>query len=361
METKKTGLYEVHKQLGGKLVEFAGYYMPIQYKGIIEEHRRVRTTAGLFDVSHMGEFFFHGATAEAFLQRMTINDVTKLAVKQVQYSAMCYEDGGIVDDLLIYRFPNHFLMVVNAANLQKDWEWLQAHTTPDVTMENRSDECALLALQGPQSMQILQTLTKLDLSKLEYYWLDEAEVVGEPMMVSRTGYTGELGYELCFPMAKAPKIWDAVMQAGKPYDVEPIGLGARDSLRLEMKYCLYGNDIDAGTNPLEAGLGWITKLKKNDFIGRDALLKVKEQGLKRKLIGFELKEKAFPRHGYTIWADGGKVGQVTSGTYSPMLDKGIGMGFVPVALAEIGTDIQIEIRNARIPARICETPFYKHP
>ncbi len=359
MEIKKTGLYEVHKQLGAKIVPFAGYYMPIQYQGIIEEHRCVRTAAGLFDVSHMGEFFISGPGAEQFLQWMTINDVSKLAPKQVQYSAMCYEDGGIVDDLLVYRLPNYYMMVVNAANLQKDWEWLQAHKNADVTLENRSDECALLALQGPKSMEILQTLTDLDLSKIAYYWLEEGKVAGEQMIISRTGYTGELGYELCFPMQRAAKIWDAIMTAGKPFGLTPIGLGARDSLRLEMKYCLYGNDIDATTNPLEAGLGWITKLNKGDFIGRDALLKIKAGGLQRKLIGFEMMDKAFPRHGYAIWAGNEKVGHVTSGTFSPMLEKGIGMGYVPIHLSNVGTELQIEIRNSRVPARVCETPFYK--
>lgn len=358
MEVKKTGLYNVHQMLGGKIVAFAGYYMPIQYCGIIEEHRRVRTTVGLFDVSHMGEFIVSGPGAESFLQQLTINDVSKLAVKQVQYSAMCYENGGIVDDLLVYRFPDHYLMVVNAANLQKDWEWAQSHLTAATTLENRSDETALLALQGPKSRVVLQKLTSFDLAKMEYYWLDETEVAGVRMMVSRTGYTGELGYELAFPMGQSEKIWNALMDAGKEYDIEAVGLGARDSLRLEMKYCLYGNDIDATTNPLEAGLGWITKLNKGEFIGREALLKVKADGLKRKLIGFEMKDRAFPRHGYAIWANGREVGAVTSGTFSPSLEKGIGLGYVPVEYSQIGTPLEIAIRNSRVPAQVCATPFY---
>jgi aminomethyltransferase len=357
VDIKKTGFYDIHRQLGAKLVEFAGYYMPIQYRGIIDEHRRVRSTVGLFDVSHMGEFYVSGPNAEKFLQNVTINDVSKLAVNQVQYSAMCYEEGGIVDDLLVYRMADKFLLVVNASNLEKDWNWLSDHLLADVRMENRSDDCSLLALQGPDSFTVLQTLTKADLSAIPFYWLTETEVAGLPMMVSRTGYTGEKGFELCFPIEHSTTVWSAIMEAGKPYQIEPIGLGARDTLRLEMKYCLYGNDIDAATNPLEAGLGWITKLNKGEFIGRSALLKVKEQGLARKLIGFEMDGKAFPRHGYAIWAGDTRVGEVTSGTFSPICEKGIGTGYVPSNLAAVGTPLAIEIRNARVPARVCNTPF----
>jgi aminomethyltransferase len=359
LETKKTALYDIHAAAGGKLVEFAGYYMPIQYRGIIEEHRRVRTTVGLFDVSHMGEFIVKGPNAEAFLQKITINDVSKLAVKQVQYSAMCYEDGGIVDDLLIYRFPEHYLMVVNAANLDKDWAWANRHLIDGVTLTNESDAFALLALQGPMAQKTLQKLTALDLNQLEYYWLDEAEAAGVKMMISRTGYTGELGYELMFENQHAVKVWQAVMAAGAEFGIEPIGLGARDTLRLEMKYCLYGNDIDQTTNPLEAGLGWITRLNKGEFIGREALLQAKAAGLKRKLIGFDMPGRAFPRHGYAIYSNGAPVGQVTSGTFSPSLEKGIGTGYLPLELAVTGTPIEIEIRNTRMPAVVCETPFYQ--
>ncbi|HOC25932.1 MAG TPA: glycine cleavage system aminomethyltransferase GcvT [bacterium] len=341
------------------MVEFAGYYMPIQYRGIIEEHRRVRTTVGLFDVSHMGEFIVKGSNAEAFLQKITINDVSKVDVRQVQYSAMCYPEGGIVDDLLIYRFPDHYLMVVNAANLDKDWEWANRHLIGGVTLTNESDRYSLLALQGPMAQKTLQKLTALDLGKLDYYWLDEAEAAGVPMMISRTGYTGELGYELMMPNESAVKVWKAVMAAGAEFDIEPIGLGARDTLRLEMKYCLYGNDIDQTTNPLEAGLGWITKLNKGEFISREALLQIKAAGLKRKLIGFDMPGRAFPRHGYAIYSGGERVGVVTSGTFSPSLEKGIGTGYVPVELAAVGTPLEIEIRNSRMPATVCETPFYK--
>lgn len=359
METKKTALYDIHQQAGGKLVEFAGYYMPIQYRGIIEEHRRVRTTVGLFDVSHMGEFFVKGPNAEAYLQQLTINDVSKLALRQVQYSAMCYEDGGIVDDLLIYRLPGRYLMVVNAANLEKDWQWAQDHLIDGVELTNESDDYSLLALQGPKSQQTLQKLTSFDLNQLDYYWLDETEAAGVPMMISRTGYTGEHGYELLFRNDAAATVWQALMQAGAEFEIEPIGLGARDTLRLEMKYCLYGNDIDQTTNPLEAGLGWITKLNKGEFIGRAALQQIKAAGLQRKLIGFDMPGRAFPRHGYALFANGERVGVIASGTFSPSLEKGIGTAYVPAAFAAVGTPLEIEIRGSRMPAVVCETPFYK--
>jgi len=360
LQVKKTGFYDIHQRLGAKIVEFSGYYMPIQYRGIIEEHRRVRTTVGLFDVSHMGEFIVSGKNAEAFLQRLTVNDVSKLAIKQVQYSAMCYENGGIVDDLLVYRFPDHYMLVVNAANMQKDWQWALDHLVPLVNLENKTEDLSLLALQGPKAEATLQKLTGIDLSAIKYYWLEEGKVDGVEMVVSRTGYTGEPGFELCFPVKHSEHIWEALMQAGKEFDIEPIGLGARDTLRLEMKFCLYGNDIDATTNPLEAGLGWITKLNKGDFIGRDALVKAKDQGLNRKLIGFEMEAKAFPRHGYGILSNGRQVGQVASGTFSPMLEKGIGTGYVPNELASIGGPIQIDVRGKALPAKVVETPFYKH-
>ena len=359
MEIKKTGFYDLHLRLGAKLVEFAGYYMPIQYRGIIEEHRRVRNTVGLFDVSHMGEFMVSGPSALTFLQKMTINDVSKLEINQVQYSAMCYENGGIVDDLLVYRLADRYLLVVNASNLRKDWDWLQEHIIPGVYLENKSDECSLLALQGPNAVATLQKITSIDLKAIPFYWLTEGEVAGVKMMVSRTGYTGEPGFELCFPVEQSVPVWNALMEAGQEFHIEPIGLGARDTLRLEMKYCLYGNDIDEETNPLEAGLGWITKLAKGDFIGRDALLKVREQGLTRKLIGFSMEGKAFPRQGYRIFAETKAIAKVASGTFSPTLEKGIGTAYVPTALATVGTPLSVEIRNSHVPAVVCETPFVK--
>ncbi len=360
MNIKKTALYDVHTALGAKMVEFAGFYMPIQYAGILQEHRRVRTTVGLFDVSHMGEFIVSGPAAESFLQRLTINDVSKLAVNQVQYSAMCHDDGGIVDDLLVYRFADHYMMVVNAANIQKDWEWAQSHLLPDVTLEDHSDELSLLALQGPKAEAVLQPLTDLPLADIRYYWMAEGRVADCPAVVSRTGYTGEPGFEICFDKQHSVRIWQAIMEAGKPFEIEPIGLGARDTLRLEMKYCLYGNDIDATTNPLEAGLGWITKLDKGNFIGREALLRAREAGLTRKLIGFEMLDKSLPRHGYALFQGERRIGVVTSGSFSPMLEKGIGMAYVSTDAAAVGTRFEVDVRGRRAPAIVAQTPFY-HP
>ncbi|GBD94315.1 aminomethyltransferase [bacterium BMS3Abin05] len=360
MEPKKTALFDVHQKLAKKIVEFGGYLMPVQYSSIIQEHKRVRSTVGMFDVSHMGEFIFKGQNALDFLNEMTINDVSKLVDYQAQYSAMCYDHGGIVDDLLVYRFPDYFMMVVNASNTEKDWDWLSEHRRDGVEMENVSDSITLLAVQGKKSSAALQKLTALDLSLIKFYHFAEAKLTDVPMTISHTGYTGEPGFELYFDQKYSLKVWDAVMDAGREFDIEPIGLGARDTLRLEMKYCLYGNDIDETTNPLEAGLGWITKLRKGDFVGRGTLLRVKEEGVRRKLIGFKMNERAFPRHGYKIFKGGGEIGRVTSGTVSPMLNTGIGMGYVPAAFSAVGTSIEIGIRGELKRAAVCETPFY-HP
>ena len=361
MEIKKTALYDIHQKLGAKVVEFAGFYMPIQYKGINEEHVRVRTTVGIFDVSHMGEFEFIGPKAEAFLQYITINDIKKLNLYQAHYSALCYDDGGIVDDLLIYRFPERFIMVVNASNIEKDFEWLRSHLIDGVILKNRSDDYALLAIQGPKAEATLRKLTDADLSQIETYYFTEAVLAGVEMMIARTGYTGEDGFEIMFSPKHAISVWQAIMEAGREFDIEPIGLGARDTLRLEVKYCLYGNDIDRTTNPFEAGLGWITKLDKGDFIGKDAIANVKQQGLHRKLIGFELEAKAIPRHGYKIYADKNEIGVVTSGMFSPVLQKPIGLGYVPIRYAEVDTKLSIDIRGRQFPARVVKTPFYKRP
>lgn len=361
MEIKKTGFHEIHKSLGAKIVEFAGYYMPVQYKGIIDEHKRVRTTVGLFDVSHMGEFIVKGEKALDYLQEMTVNDVNKLKINQVQYSAMCYEHGGIVDDLLVYRLPSHYMTVVNGANLQKDFEWMREHLIPGAEIDNVSDDTSLLAVQGRDAEPLLQKLTNFDLSSIRYYWSAQTALADVDMIVSRTGYTGEDGFELYFSVEKSDSVWQSVMEAGKEFDIEPIGLGARDTLRMEMKYCLYGNDIDQTTNPLEAGLGWITKLGKGDFIGREALLKIKEKGMERKLVGFAVDEKAFPRHGYKLLQHGQQVGIVTSGTFSPILEKGIGLGYVPVELSKVGTELQVEIRGKHVSAQVVKTPFYGRP
>ncbi len=361
MIATKTALYDIHKELGAKIIEFAGFYMPIQYKGINEEHVRVRTTVGIFDVSHMGEFEFIGPNALDFLQYMTINDVKNLNLYQAQYSALCYEHGGIVDDLLIYRFPDRYIMVVNAANIEKDFTWLQSHLINGVIMKNRSDEYSLLAIQGRDASKTLQKLTDVDLSSVNSYWFTEDILAGVKMMIARTGYTGEDGFEIMFSPEYSPKVWQAVMEAGKKFEIEPIGLAARDTLRMEVKYCLYGNDIDQNTNPLEAGLGWITKLEKGDFIGREAIQKVKQEGIRRKLVGFELEGKAIPRHGYKIFNEQQEIGFVTSGMFLPILQKPIGLGYVRNEDSKVDTELNIDIRGRRFPAKVVKTPFYKRP
>jgi len=357
--SKKTALYDKHAQLGAKIVEFAGYMMPIQYSSITEEHMAVRSDAGLFDVTHMGEFKVTGPDALNFINFLTINDCSKLQIGQVQYSAMCYPDGGIVDDLLVYRFPTHFMLVVNAANLQKDFQHIQHYVRANVNLQDQSDDTALLALQGPKAPEILQKLTDTKLDEIKYYWFAQGKAAGFPAIISRTGYTGEIGYELYLAPADAPKVWDALMETGKPYGLKPVGLGARDSLRLEMKYCLYGNDIDKTTNPLEAGLGWITKLNKSDFLGKEALLTVKAAGLQRKLVGFEVEGKAFPRQHYPVYIGGEKVGEVTSGTFSPVLKKGIGLAYLPAKASNVGQELTVLIRDKHIPGMVVETPFVK--
>ena len=342
---KKTPFYEIHLKNKAKIIEFAGFLMPIQFKGIMEEHRRVRSTVGLFDITHMGEFEVRGKDSLDFLQKVTTNDVSKLEVNQVQYSCMCYDDGGIVDDLLVYHLPTHYMLVVNAANIDKDLNWLKDHLSGDVKLKNVSDETALLALQGPEAEKVLSQLTDLDLSNLGFYWATLGKVGGMDMVFSRTGYTGEDGFELYTQPQNAERLWHALADAGKKFDIEPIGLGARDSLRLEMKYPLYGNDIDQTTNPLEAGLGWVVKLDKGDFIGKEPILKMKKDGVKRKLVPFALKEAGFPRKGYEIQKNDKKIGFVTSGTFSPSLQKGIGLGFVPVVHSKKGEEMDIIIRG----------------
>jgi len=359
---KHTAFYDIHKRLGAKIVEFAGFEMPVQYEGIIAEHKKVRESVGVFDVSHMGEIEVWGNDALQFLQRTTINDVSKLFEGRVQYSAMCYDDGGIVDDLLVYHVGDHYMLVVNAANKDKDFNWLKDHVFGDVKLNDVSDATSLLAVQGPNSLATLQKLTDVNLSDIRYYHFTKGKLAGKEMIISRTGYTGELGFEIYFDadVALSERIWNQVMEAGKEFGITPIGLGARDTLRLEMGYCLYGNDIDRTTNPLEAGLGWITKLDKGDFIGREAILKAKEQGLKRKLVGFIVEEqggKAFPRHGYEISANAQKIGFVTSGTFSPILEKGIGMGYVEMKYADVGSKFSVIIRNKEISARTVRMPF----
>jgi len=359
MTAKKTAFNDIHASLGGKLVEFAGFEMPVQYSGIIQEHLAVRTRVGVFDVSHMGEFEVRGNDALSFLQRMTINDVSKLTEGRAQYSALCYEDGGIVDDLLVYHCGSSFMLVVNASNIQKDFEWLRAHVKGGVELSDVSDAISLLAIQGPHSLGTLQKLTAINLKSIEYYHHVREKLAGVEMLISRTGYTGEVGFELYFEAKGhlARTVWSAVFDAGKEFGILPVGLGARDTLRLEMGYCLYGNDIDQTTNPLEAGLGWITKLNKGDFVGRDALVKVKEQGVRRKLMGFTLAEKAVARHGYPLSIDGSEIGHVTSGTFSPSLEQAIGMGYVAVEHAQVGGTVTVGIRGKQVPASLVRVPF----
>jgi aminomethyltransferase len=358
---KKTAFYNIHEKAGAKLVDFASYLMPIQYRSITEEHKRVRKSVGLFDLSHMGEFVVSGPGARQFVQHAVTNDINTLGLGQVLYTAMCYPDGGIVDDLLVYNLGDIIYLVVNASNIDKDFAHLQSlKKTDDIKLENISDETALLAIQGPDAEKVLAKMTDYDLPSLKFYWAATAKIAGVEMLFSRTGYTGEDGFELYMAPKYAEQLWHATTEAAKEFDVEPIGLGARDSLRLEMKYALYGNDIDKTTNPLDAGLGWVVKLDKGDFVGRDALLKVKDAGIKRKNVAFELKERGFPRQHYPIMVDGKRVGEVTSGTFSPMLEKGIGAGYVPMECSKIGAEIGIDIRGKVIPAEIVKPPFYKH-
>lgn len=358
---KKTKFYSKHEKLGAKIVEFAGYQMPIQYTSIIAEHKAVRNSVGVFDVSHMGQVFVTGENAFDFVQYITINDVSKLFPGRVQYSAMLYNDGGIVDDLLVYKISDtKYMLVINASNIEKDFNWMKENNKFGVTLENKSDDYSLLAIQGPNSQKTLAKLCDKELN-LEYYHFFEAKIAGFDMIVSRTGYTGEHGYEIYFTGDEevASKIWDAVFEAGKDFDIQPIGLAARDSLRLEMGLCLYGNDIDKTTNPLEAGLGWITKLNKGDFIGKEALLNAKKEGLKRKLVGLVSDSKSFPRHGYSIKSNGNIIGQVTSGTVSPMLDKPIAMAYVAAEKAVAGEQLNFLIRDKEIPAVVVKFPFIK--
>ncbi|MCK4577830.1 MAG: glycine cleavage system aminomethyltransferase GcvT [Candidatus Marinimicrobia bacterium] len=356
---KKTALYQKHIDLGARMAPFAGYEMPVQYEGISAEHRAVRTAVGLFDVSHMGEFRVSGPGALDYIQMMTINDATALSVGQAQYSAMCYENGGIVDDLLVYRRSDHYLLVVNAANIDGDFEWLQEHLGNGVQLENISDEIGLVAVQGPRSRELVNKALKVNVDELPFYHSSEEMLYNRPVLVSRTGYTGELGYELYTDPDTIQRLWDDLYEPGLSLGLKPAGLGARDTLRLEMKYCLYGNDISARTNPIEAGLGWITKLDKGAFIGSDAITKVKTDGPTRRLVAFEMEERAIPRPGYKIYLDGSVVGEVTSGTQSPSLQRGIGMGYVKRPHTKAGTAVQIEVRGKLANATIVKPPLVK--
>jgi aminomethyltransferase len=357
---KKTPLFEAHVGLEGKLVPFAGFEMPVQYPtGITAEHQAVRETAGLFDVCHMGEFVLRGPQALDLIQKITVNDASKLAVWQAQYSAMCLESGGIIDDLLVYRGPDHFMLVVNASNKEKDLAWVLKNAEAfDVEVRDKSDDTALLAVQGPKASSIVQPLTETPLDDIGYYRFALGAVAGVEGVISRTGYTGEDGFELYIPAEKGMELWNALMKEGGDKGLMPTGLGCRDSLRLEMGYALYGNDLDEEHTPLESGLGWITKLDKGDFIGRDVLVAQKEAGVSRRLVGMKLTERGFPRHGYPVAFEDQDVGEVTSGVVSPSLGIGVAMGYVPTELSKAGTEVGVRIRNKVIPAVVQRPPFY---
>ncbi len=359
---KNTALTEKHIKLGAKMVPFAGYNMPVQYAGVNQEHVHVRNEVGVFDVSHMGEFYVRGSEAEALIQKVTTNDVSKLFDGKVQYSCLPNGKGGIVDDLLVYRINSEeFLLVVNASNIEKDWNWISSQNTFDATLENKSDDISLLAVQGPKAVDALQGLTDIKLSEMEYYTFQIGKFAGiDNVIVSATGYTGAGGFEIYFPNGDANEIWDAVFAAGAIQNIEPIGLAARDTLRLEMGFCLYGNDIDDTTSPLEAGLGWITKLDKGDFIDKGFLANQKEEGLTRRLAAFEMIDRGIPRHGYSIVdAEGNEIGVVTSGTMSPSLKKAIGMGYIKRPMNKSGNEVFIQVRNKSLKAQVVKLPFYK--
>ncbi len=356
---KTTALTDKHIALGAKMVPFAGYNMPVQYAGINAEHETVRKGVGVFDVSHMGEFILKGENVLALIQKVTSNDASKLVDGKVQYSCLPNEDGGIVDDLLVYRIDDKtYMLVVNASNIEKDWNWISKYNDLGVDMKDISDRTTLLAIQGPKAVQALQKLTEVDLDSMEYYSFKKGKFAGiDNVVISATGYTGAGGFEIYFDNAHAEAIWDAVFEAGAEFDIKPIGLGARDTLRLEKGFCLYGNDIDDTTSPLEAGLGWITKFTK-EFTNSAALQQQKQEGVSRKLVGFEMIDRGIPRHDYEIVDEAGNtIGKVTSGTQSPTLQKAIGMGYVKTEFAKEGTEIFIKIRDNQVKAKVVKMPF----
>jgi aminomethyltransferase len=362
---KRTPLYAEHVALGGRMVEFGGWEMPVQYSGIVDEHRAVRTAAGLFDVSHMGEFAVEGPGALAFLQSLVPNNVAKVAENQALYSQICLETGGTVDDLLIYHLgPERYLVVVNAGTLENDWQWFTQHAQghEGIILENRSSAIALIALQGPRAQEILSQLTTADLANIVYYHCTSGQVAGIDCIISRTGYTGEDGFELYHPAEDAVTLWRALLAAGAPAGIRPAGLGARDTLRLEAGLCLYGHELTEAITPLEADLGWSVKLKKGtDFIGREALAAQKANGVPRVRVGLAIRDRAVARADSPIWHDDQQVGTLTSGTMSISLGHPIGMGYVPPALATPGTQLHVEVRGKRIPAEVVPMPFYKRP
>ncbi|MEW5902159.1 MAG: glycine cleavage system aminomethyltransferase GcvT [Acidobacteriota bacterium] len=360
-QMKKTRFNQIHKKLGGRMIEFFGWEMPVEFSGIVEEHMAVRQAAGLFDVSHMGEILVRGEDALAFVQRLTPNDAGRLAVNQAQYTALTTPRGTFVDDMLVYRLaPEEYLMVVNASNADKDYAWATAHESPfQVVTENASDRYSQLALQGPLAQEILQGLTEIPLAEMKPFGAARGRVVGVDTLVSRTGYTGEDGFEI-YTVAEEPAVlWEEILRAGGKFGLLPVGLGARDTLRLEAKLMLYGNDIDETTTVLEADLKWIIKFKKGNFLGRDVLARQLEEGVSRKIVGFELTERGVPRAHYPVFVQGREAGAVTSGTFSPFLKKSVGLTYLPIESAEIGTKIEVGIRGRRVGAAVVPTPFYR--
>ncbi len=359
---KRTPLFDAHRQLGAKMVPFGGWEMPVQYAGILEEHRAVREKAGLFDVSHMGEFEIRGARSLEAIQRLTSNDASRLNIGQVQYSSLTTPQGTFVDDITVYKFADdRYCLTVNASNIEKDFAWIREHVVTDVQMRNASDEIALLALQGPRAHEILQKLTSVELGKIRYYHFAEGKVLGIECCLSRTGYTGEDGFELYISSQHAATLWTALLEAGEVAGLQPCGLGARDTLRLEAKMALYGNDIDERHTVLEADLGWIVKLDKGEFIGREVLTRQKAEGISRKLAGFEMIGRGIARSHYPIVKDGKPIGEVTSGGPAPFLGKNIGLGYVAIEHAAIGSEFDVLIRGNPVAARVVQTPFYKRP
>ena len=359
---KNTALTETHETLGAKMVPFAGYNMPVQYEGINIEHETVRNAVGVFDVSHMGEFLIEGQYALDLIQKVSSNDASKLTIGKAQYSCLPNDDGGVVDDLIIYKIKeNTYLLVVNASNIEKDWNWIQSKNDVGANMRNLSEDYSLLAIQGPKAIEAMQSITSHDLSAIKFYNFVIGDFAGiENVIISATGYTGSGGFEIYCKNNEVKQIWDKVLEAGADFGIKPIGLAARDTLRLEMGYCLYGNDIDDTTSPIEAGLGWITKFTK-DFTNSENLKAQKERGAERKLIAFKLDERGIPRHGYDVVDDNGhKIGIVTSGTMSPSLGIGIGLGYVPTVFASVNSKIHIQIRKNAIPATVVKLPFYKN-
>ncbi|MDQ2740789.1 MAG: glycine cleavage system aminomethyltransferase GcvT [Chloroflexota bacterium] len=356
---KKTPLYDEHVKARARLVPFAGFDMPVQYSGIIDEHRAVRTGMGIFDLSHMGEFRVTGVDALNAIDSLVTNDIRGLAEHQVRYTPMCYRDGGIVDDLLVYRFPDHLMLVVNASGIEKDLAWIRSNSGGDLQVEDISDQTALIAVQGPKAEALLQQFTDAHLADVGYYHFTIGAFAGKNAVISRTGYTGEDGFELYVQDVDAPAVWQTIAERGTPEGLKLIGLGARDTLRLEAGYMLYGNDIDQTTNPLEAGLGWTVKFGEHDFVAREVLERVKVDGVKRRMVAIDMRDRGIPRQHSPICAEGQAVGEVTSGTFSPSFERGIGLGYVETARAKIGADIQVAIRGQEHPAQIVRKPMYR--